>query len=365
MDGIDGTDGASFTGGTVSALVVTSTGTSIDAHGDVAAAGALTTNIGLLKSGGGIAGPLRVESNYDLSFVSDADGNSPDPWFRWYRGPASGGNVTARLTQTGNHFVDGAYFGGGADLAEYYPTGDDSLSAQHGALVAIDPARAAHVQLARRGVAELLLGVVSTRPGVVLGNGEVEGAQPELLAAEELARADGNLALATALRSEWTAAQERRTDRVLVALAGRVPLRVEPSGGAIAPGDRLGLGLLPGAAARWNGAGPVVAIALEAWGSASADGETVLAFVSLERGAPATSSALQPADVAGSGMILRGALQCVVEAPGATTQSQPMLTFYGDPGSRWWIAARGEGSFTIALAQPAAQDVGFGYLLQR
>jgi len=387
-DGLPGLDGApgpqgpagpTFTGGTVSSLTVTSGGTSISAQGDIAAAGALSSGTGTFKAGGGIAGPMRVESNYDISFVTDADSNSPDPWFQWYRGPVNAGVVTARLTQTGNHFVDGAYFGGGADLAEYYPTSDVTLAAQHGALVAIDPAHAAHVQLARRGVAEALLGVISTRPGMVLGNGDMNGNQPELLRAAELASLDGNDGLAAVLRSEWDAVQQRRTDRVLVALAGRVPLRVEPSGGVIAPGDRLGMGIVPGTAARWNGAGPVVAVALDAWSGAPSDGDTVLAFVSLERGgpvssaatatatrdAPSNASAATLAPLTGSGTIPRGATQLVVPVAGMPAQGQPLVTLYGDPGGRWWIGAREAGRFTIVLAQPAPSDLDFGYLLQR
>jgi hypothetical protein len=384
-------DGLTAGAGSVRALGGSGALASVPVAGDVAATGALYTGIGLIKSEGGIAGDLRIESNYDMAFVSDADGNSGDPWFTWYRGPLGNGNLTARLTQAGNFFIDGAYASGGADLAEYYPTSDAQLAAQAGALVAIDPAHPAHVQLARRGSAEALLGVISSRPGITLGAGEVEGRMPELLAAAQAAERSGQPDVAAVLRGQWSTVEAARTDRVLVALAGRVPVQVDLSGGAIAPGDRLGMGAAPGVAARFTGSGPVVAIALEAWdgvgsgarSATSAAGEgMVLAFVKLEgapmagasSGAASATWAGEPAAHAagaaaiigtGSGTVARGATLVHVPAPGMAPDALPHVTLYGDPGARWWIAARGEGFFTLSLAQPAAADTPFGFMLTR
>ena len=41
--------------------------------------------------------------------------------------------------------------------------------------------------------------------------------------------------------------------------------------------------------------------------------------------------------------------------------SHTVVSFYGDPGSRSWIAERGAGYIVVELAEPALADVEFGY----
>lgn len=147
-----------------------------------------------------------------------------------------------------------------------------------GTVVAVDPLRAEHVVAAERGVAEAVFGIVSTQPGVLLG-AQMDGLRPELLAASDEAYARGDDALGAALHDEWAEVEATRNDRVAVALAGRVPVKADLSGGPIRPGDRLGLGASAGVAAKWYGVGPVVGLAAEAWDGAT---ETLVAFCHVE-----------------------------------------------------------------------------------
>ncbi len=92
----------------------------------------------------------------------------------------------------------------GVDLAENYPSNDDTLLP--GELVVIDSASPSHIKRSE-DVSEMLLGVISTKPGVLLGgygDKEFEG-----------------------------------TYRAPVALAGRVPVLFSVENGEVEPGDNL------------------------------------------------------------------------------------------------------------------------------
>ena len=118
-------------------------------------------------------------------------------------------------------------------------------------------------------------------------------------------------------------------------------------------GDRLGLGAGTGRAARHQGVGPVVGIALEDWDGLA---DSIVAFVDIAHDAgPAT----------GQGAFLAGLMTAVVEVPGVTAGSLPMVTFLGDPGSRYWISERGEGYFAVSLALPAPTELTFTWSVAR
>ena len=136
-------------------------------------------------------------------------------------------------------------FGGvtyAGDLAEMYPVLDD---AKAGDIVMLDSkGRGASVRkaVAGRGVA---LGVVSTQPGMTLGNGDMG----------------------------------KGGARVPVALSGRVPVKVSLENGPVRTGDTLVASSRPGRAAKAARSGPAIGIALED-AVANASGEaTVLCFV--------------------------------------------------------------------------------------
>ncbi len=285
-------------------------------------------------------------------------------------------DIQLRLQANGNLRIDGTLTTGGADAAEYFPTADATLASMPGALVAVDPDRAEHVVLARRGVAEGVLGIVTSKPGLVLGAGEIEGLHRELVVAAEAARERGDFAAAQVAWDAFDLAESLRADRVAVALAGRVPVLVDGSGGTIAPGERLGLGSEPGRAARYSGTGPVVGIALEAWHGAK---PAVIAFVHLDwspdalyqpftRETSGRAPAVLPSEgaaVAGSVVFAAGATELVVRHEAIRADAQPSVTFFGNPGSHWWVSQRGNGWFVLTLQLPAPADVEVGYRVDR
>jgi hypothetical protein len=113
----------------------------------------------------------------------------------------------------------------GSDLAEYYYTKDDSI--EPGDVVSVDGMILAGVKKSERPYDEKVLGVISTEPGMILGGTSGEG------------RA------------------------VLVALSGRVPVKVSNENGEIKPGDLLTSSNIPGVAIKATEPGRVIGMALE------------------------------------------------------------------------------------------------------
>ncbi len=124
-----------------------------------------------------------------------------------------------------------------ADLAEVYPTNDNSLA--QGEVVSMDPALEAGVLRSSKAYDNRMLGVVSTNPALVIGgrNGEGTNGKP-------------------------------------IALSGRVPVKVM---GPIHKGDVLTSSNTPGVAMKATKAGPILGIAM---GDYDASGVgSVLVFV--------------------------------------------------------------------------------------
>lgn len=113
----------------------------------------------------------------------------------------------------------------GADVAEIYSTNDVSIEA--GDLVSIDPFLKAGVKKNQGAYDQNVLGIVSTRPGTLIGGVDKEGASA-----------------------------------VPVALSGRVPVKVVTENGAIEPGDYLVSSSVPGAAMKAQGRGHVIGQAI-------------------------------------------------------------------------------------------------------
>ncbi len=362
--GATGATGPTFTGGNVTSITATDVGTSIEAQfGSIQAAQDLISGADVLVGGGDVSssvldGDFNVNSQADLVMVRDQNDNQPTGvWFRWFDdGLGGGGKEIMRLDDAADAelSVDGAVNANGLDLAEAYPTRDSSIGAAM--VVAVDPHNPEHVVKAQRGVNEVVLGIVSTDPGLVLRmDGYMNGLQPELLTASNEAHAAGNFELAGMLRAEWNEVEANRNDSVNIALAGRVPVLVDMSGGTIQAGDALGLGNTPGTAARYTGVGPQIGIALESW---FGNGDTVVAFVGSGGGGGVVSA---PAAIGGSGFMPQGATQVVIENAGLRAESLPVVSFYGNPGSFYWVSERGDGYFVVNLADPAPEGLEFGY----
>jgi hypothetical protein len=116
---------------------------------------------------------------------------------------------------TGRVFSDGAYFAGGADVAEYIAV---SEPVEPGDVVELDPHNPKHYRKARAAYSTLLAGVISTQPGVVLG------------------------------------ARTQSEGRALLALVGRVPVKATTENGPIRLGDLLTSASKPGYAMRCESA---------------------------------------------------------------------------------------------------------------
>jgi hypothetical protein len=144
-------------------------------------------------------------------------------------GASAGGIATALVIDSGS------------DLAEFYSTNDETLKA--GDVVALDPALRTGVKKTTKVYENEAIGVVATRPGLVMGSVDKEGVKA-----------------------------------VPVALAGRVPIRVTTENGSIFPGDLLTPSSTPGVAMKATKAGRIIGQAMESFDHLFGEG-TVLAFV--------------------------------------------------------------------------------------
>ena len=127
----------------------------------------------------------------------------------------------------------------GADVAEVYYS--DDVSINEGDIVALNGAGASQVQKSSKGYQSSAIGIVSTKPGLVLSESDGAG-KP-----------------------------------VIVGLSGRVPVKVSGKNGAINPGDYITTSDIPGVGMRATRAGHVIGKALTGI-PAGVDG-TVIAFI--------------------------------------------------------------------------------------
>ncbi|MCH8126650.1 hypothetical protein IIC38_11905, partial [candidate division KSB1 bacterium] len=124
---------------------------------------------------------------------------------------------------SGNVFTDGSFIPGGADLAEHINV---SEPVEPGDIVELDPTVPGYYRKAR-GNSQLIAGVITTDPGFILGNnpGEMD---------------------ATTFIANKDATEIETLDRPMLALMGRVPVKVTTENGPIRPGDLLTISTKPG-----------------------------------------------------------------------------------------------------------------------
>lgn len=147
------------------------------------------------------------------------------------------GNGTSITVLAGSYMT--AFKVGGADLAEVYRSTD--LSIASGDVVSVDGNLENGVKKSKRQYDPAVLGIVSTKPGMVLGDSTGFG------------------------------------PTVLVALSGRVPVKVSTENGTIKAGDYLTTSSIPGVAMKATKAGAIIGTAMNSF-----DGEglgQVIAFV--------------------------------------------------------------------------------------
>lgn len=163
-----------------------------------------------------------TNGNADVDHVQTQDGDFgilsnwtslPGLWWFFHRNFRSQHNTSApdirigadtpavfRVERTGNVFADGAYYSGNADIAERI---DISEPVEPGDVVELDPDHLGQYRKTRQAYSQLVAGVISTMPGMTLAN---------------LNQADS---------------------RPLLALLGRVLVKVITENGPIRPGDLL------------------------------------------------------------------------------------------------------------------------------
>ena len=260
---------------------------------------------------------VLATSGEEIQFISDSDNDTAQASaFTWF---CDGDSTAARLMDlssvTGNLRIHGTLTQNHAfDLAEAYWKGEAEIGA--GDVVCFDPGEPNAVVLARKAGDRTVVGVVSTDPGLVMGGSafseeNLEELWGEEIAArfaaqrtalgKELAAGDSNLQgrmakvaqLKTArdrkgirkeqagrLEKEYEHEKEQLADAIegavleafcrkhlaQVALAGRVPVKVDASYGAIQAGDLLVASATPGRAMRADqpATGTVIGKAMEA-----------------------------------------------------------------------------------------------------
>ena len=128
----------------------------------------------------------------------------------------------------------------GADLAEYYYAADPSI--KPGDVVSLDPTHEAGIKKSTGRGDETVLGVISTEPGMVLGDIDI------------------NTNVRVLNEEETKNLGERRA--LPLALAGRIPVNVSTENGAIVAGDYLTASSIPGVAMKATKSGRVLGQAL-------------------------------------------------------------------------------------------------------
>ncbi|MEI6296857.1 MAG: hypothetical protein WCO84_04405 [bacterium] len=117
---------------------------------------------------------------------------------------------------------------GAADLAEIYPTNDNSI--ESGDIVSLDPDMDIGVKKSEKSTKELILGVASTKPALLIGGMEGEG-----------------------------------ISGIPVALSGRVPVKVSTENGNIKKGDNLTMSSIAGVAMKARKSGNIIGKAISGY----------------------------------------------------------------------------------------------------
>lgn len=262
---------------------------------------------------GGPGSILRVESDADLFFMFDDDNSSATSVAEWYKdGSYVNTNLLMQLESDGDVDLRG-------DLREFqsFDLAESFLkreAVEPGDVVRVDPDLGRAVRLASDADGSAVIGVVSEKPGVLFGGPPFDAESLAAVWGEEvhsrfLAEAsslrDEVLARHPELRTQPEALSPResgptaapgdaqpansalgREPEILearieqesldlffeqhfapVALAGRVPVKVDARHGPIGIGDLLAPSPTPGMAMKATKAGPVIGTALEAFAS--------------------------------------------------------------------------------------------------
>ncbi len=219
-------------GGKANAITPGGGGTAGAANSGAGGIGANSNNAAGLGFIGGQGGGGGGAANSTAGALGGNGGNGGIPG-----GGGGGGGITTASAGVGNGGAGGngargevrvwtVRGAGGADLAEIYYTNDPLIQATD--VVSIDPSIEAGVKMSVKPYDPNLLGVISTKPNMVMG-GDISSSAAKA---------------------------------VPLALTGRVPVKVTIANGAIKPGDYITSSNVPGMGMKATKAGPVIGIAL-------------------------------------------------------------------------------------------------------
>ena len=155
---------------------------------------------------------------------------------RWAQGTSDGTNATTVVAGSSLY----AFRISGADLGELYMSKSGSI--EPGTLVSLDPTLLAGVQPSRKAYDDQVLGVISTKPGLVIGDAD----------------------------------QMNEGMPVIVALSGRIPVKVNDESGQVKAGDYITSSSQQGIGMKATKAGVIIGQALTDYDPIEG---TVLAFV--------------------------------------------------------------------------------------
>jgi hypothetical protein len=258
---------------------------------------------------------IWMRSRSAINFFADFDGETNIVPFTWYNNGTGSTDRIMDISGGGNLRIAGTIAQNTAfDLAEAFLSGE---ALEAGDLVRIAPGSFKSVLRTTGGRSGDVIGVVSTKPGIVMGGGafsvealrqtwgddvaELFEAQRGELEAAAMALPNGLRETAAALSAPRElaapagnengtnpqAAYEQDLEKFqgdletaalriffernfsLIALAGRVPVKVDSSYGNIEIGDYLTASPTPGVAMKAARAGAVIGVALEAFAGGS------------------------------------------------------------------------------------------------
>tara|TARA_Y100000031_G_scaffold79810_1_gene87971 strand:- start:14675 stop:17260 length:2586 start_codon:yes stop_codon:yes gene_type:complete len=114
-------------------------------------------------------GALRVASESGTTLAVDTESSTAtDIAFKIVSDKSSDENTVFKVQADGKTFADGAYSGGGADYAEWFPTQEENL--KPGNPVCIDVENDRSVESCTGKLSDIFVGVVSTNPGFIGGH---------------------------------------------------------------------------------------------------------------------------------------------------------------------------------------------------
>ncbi|MEH6347327.1 MAG: hypothetical protein V7785_19685, partial [Bermanella sp.] len=214
------------------------------------------------------------------------------------------------------------------DLAEMYPTNDVTIVSQE--LVALDPDNGVFVKRAELG--DVLIGVVSTDPGIVLGGFN---------------------------RNQFT-----EEHNIELAMAGRIPTKVSTENGDIAIGDLLTISSIPGVARKANPSEQTIGYALQAFSikDTGVDTGSIEVFVNISQGSQPTKVDDFASDWVGQANLIAGDRFVRIEFEQAFEKAPiVMLTPMSFFSGQHRLTAVDNKGFTIELSQSQSEEILFSW----